>query len=102
MVNRLPLRSFLCDKIVMLRRKPLLITSLLAAGALGGCATTAPDADPLGGYNRAMFGANRALDKAVLRPGAVPWPVREGMRRPLPQHTLQGPHGGAACMWTGS
>lgn len=65
---------------------------LFLAGALslGGCATTtgAMD-DPLEGYNRAMFKANRAVDKAVVRPGAVayrtvtPVPARRGFARVL-------------------
>ena len=51
-----------------------------------GCATTAanPD-DPLERYNRAVFGFNEAVDKAVLRPVAqaydtvAPRPVRSGV-----------------------
>ena len=63
--------------------------ALLLAAALGGCATTAPDADPLERYNRAMFRANNAVDKAVLRPTAVayrtvtPVPARRGLARVL-------------------
>ena len=55
---------------------------------LGGCAS-APHAadpkDPLQPYNRAMFGFNEKLDKAVMRPVAVayknvtPTPVRRGV-----------------------
>lgn len=46
----------------------LLLTALLG---LGGCATTGgnPD-DPLEGYNRAMFGFNDGVDKAILKPVA--------------------------------
>lgn len=36
---------------------------------LGGCATTGGSAkDPLEGYNRAMFGFNDGLDKAIIKP----------------------------------
>jgi len=57
--------------------------------AVGGCATTGPTADPYEGFNRAMFGANRAVDKAVVRPGTVvyrtvtPVPARRGLSRIL-------------------
>lgn len=60
---------------------------LAATASLGACATTRADRDPLGGYNRAMFKANNAIDKAVLRPAAVgvrtvtPVPVRRGFSR---------------------
>lgn len=63
--------------------------ALLFGAGLAGCATTAPDADPLAGYNRAMFRANDALDRTVLRPGAVvyrtvtPVPARRGLARVL-------------------
>ncbi len=59
-----------------------------AALLFGGCAS-APHAadpkDPLQPYNRAMFGFNEKLDKAVMRPVAVayknvtPTPVRRGV-----------------------
>ncbi|MBE0615592.1 MAG: VacJ family lipoprotein [Burkholderiales bacterium] len=44
---------------------------LVAIGAFSGCATTGgnPD-DPLEGYNRAMFGFNDGVDKAILKPVA--------------------------------
>ena len=54
--------------IIMLRR--FLGLSLLAVlGGLGGCATTggSPN-DPLEGYNRAMFGFNDGVDRAVIKP----------------------------------
>jgi phospholipid-binding lipoprotein MlaA len=54
-----------------LRRAGLLGALLLPL--LGGCATTPhatnPD-DPWQGYNRAMYGFNTALDRAVLKPAA--------------------------------
>lgn len=64
---------------------------LLAAtsASLGACATTRAGEDPLGGYNRAMFKANRAVDKAVVRPAATayrtvaPVPARRGLARVL-------------------
>lgn len=49
------------------------LAGLLFVPALGGCATTAytpsPD-DPWQGYNRAMYGFNTAVDRAVLKPAA--------------------------------
>lgn len=67
--------------------KPLLL--LAATVSLGACATTRPEDDPFRGYNRAMFKANNAVDKAVLRPAAVavrtvtPVPARRGFARVL-------------------
>ncbi len=61
---------------------------LLATMSLGACATK-PGSDPLGGYNRAMFKVNNAVDKAVLRPVTVgvrkvtPSPLRRGFSRVL-------------------
>ncbi len=64
---------------------------LLLASLLAACAgTRAPAAkadprDPWEGYNRAMYGFNRTLDKAVLRPVArgydsiTPAPVQRGV-----------------------
>lgn len=53
------------------RLRRLLPAVCLAAGLLGGCATTAsnPD-DPLEGYNRAMFRFNEELDRYVAKPAA--------------------------------
>jgi phospholipid-binding lipoprotein MlaA len=62
---------------------------LAAASGLGACATTGRGPDPYEGFNRAMFGANRAVDRAVVRPGAVvyrtvtPVPARRGLSRVL-------------------
>lgn len=49
------------------------LLGVLLAPLLGGCATTAyvpNSSDPWQGYNRAMYGFNTALDRAVLRPAA--------------------------------
>ena len=44
---------------------------LAALVGLGGCATTgATTSDPLEGYNRAMFGFNEDVDKAIIKPVA--------------------------------
>jgi phospholipid-binding lipoprotein MlaA len=53
---------------IVLRR--FLGLSLLAAlVGLGGCATTGGSpGDPLEGYNRAMFGFNDGVDKAIIKP----------------------------------
>lgn len=54
-----------------LHRTPFLLTIVLLAFALGGCASVPanPD-DPLERYNRAMFAFNDGLDRVVLRPTA--------------------------------
>lgn len=58
---------------------------LLAAGLLSGCASTAPQGDPLEGYNRAMFSFNEQVDRYVARPvaqvyeAALPAAVRTGV-----------------------
>ena len=49
----------------------LLLAPLLVACAATGTPSAEPDPrDPWEGYNRAMYGFNRTLDKAVLRPVA--------------------------------
>ncbi|MDR2240504.1 MAG: VacJ family lipoprotein [Zoogloeaceae bacterium] len=61
------------------------ILSIAAAGLLGGCATGGNPQDPIEGFNRAMFGFNDGLDKAIIRPVAVgyeavlPDPVETGV-----------------------
>lgn len=63
-----------------------LVAPLLAAALLSGCATTghAPG-DPYEGFNRAMWGLNRGVDKVALKPAAqayrfvTPRPVRRGL-----------------------
>jgi len=56
---------------------------LLIAAFAGGCASSNTPGDPLEGFNRAMFGFNEGVDKAVLRPVAsgykavVPEPARD-------------------------
>jgi phospholipid-binding lipoprotein MlaA len=63
-----------------------LIAVTVLMGTLGGCATNAANpADPLEPFNRAMFGLNENVDKAVLKPVAqgyrsvVPSMVRTGV-----------------------
>jgi phospholipid-binding lipoprotein MlaA len=58
---------------------------LAALGGLGGCATTGgnPD-DPLEGYNRAMFGFNDSVDKAIIKP------VAEGYKAVVPAFARTG------------
>jgi phospholipid-binding lipoprotein MlaA len=54
-------------------------------GALGGCATTAANpGDPLEPLNRAIFGFNENVDKAVLKP------VAQGYRTVVPQTVRTG------------
>lgn len=60
---------------------------LPAMALLAGCATTGPKTpgDPYEGFNRKMWGFDRALDKAVLKPvgngyrTVMPSPVRHGL-----------------------
>lgn len=58
---------------------------ILVASVLGGCATPNDPRDPMEGFNRAMFGFNEVVDKAVIRPVALgydavaPLPVRSGV-----------------------
>lgn len=60
-----------------------LLLALLIACCMGGCATGGTPGDPFEGFNRAMFGFNEGVDKAVLQPVAkgykavVPEPARE-------------------------
>lgn len=62
---------------------------MVALTTVGGCATTSTAGDPYEPYNRAMFKANNAVDKAVVRPGAVayrtvtPVAARRGLARVL-------------------
>ena len=64
-----------------------LLAGAMSALLLAGCASRGaanPD-DPLEGYNRAMFGFNEAVDKAVIKPLAegydfvAPTPVKTGV-----------------------
>lgn len=67
---------------------------LFALALLAGCATTPgqdrlAERDPLQGFNRAMWGFNRGVDKVVLRPVSgvyrtvTPRPARRGLSRIL-------------------
>jgi phospholipid-binding lipoprotein MlaA len=59
--------------------------AMVAAGLLGGCATSGDPRDPIEGFNRAVFSFNEGLDKGVIKPAAqgyeaaVPKPVRSGV-----------------------
>jgi len=71
------------DRVAMAKR---LCVELLLAATLAGCATTGGNpADPLEPFNRAMFGFNDAVDRAVIKPVAkgyravVPGIVRTGV-----------------------
>ncbi|HEY1146302.1 MAG TPA: VacJ family lipoprotein [Allosphingosinicella sp.] len=68
------------------------ILALLLAVPLGACATTsgagpAADNDPYEGFNRSVWGFNRAVDKVALKPAATvyrtvtPVPARRGLGR---------------------
>lgn len=57
----------------------------LMAVALGGCATSGNQKDPIEGFNRAMFAFNEGLDTVIIKPVAqgydavMPSPVRTGV-----------------------
>lgn len=57
----------------------------LTAVALGGCATSGNQKDPIEGVNRAMFAFNEGLDTVIIKPVAqgydavMPSPVRTGV-----------------------
>lgn len=74
----------------MTHRAGRLISSTVALAILSACATTPgtdrlAEKDPLHGFNRAMWGVNRGLDKAIARPvtkvyqAVTPKPVRSGI-----------------------
>ena len=66
----------------MLRR---FLGLLLLLTALGGCATTGGNPhDPLEGYNRAMFGFNEGVDKAIVKP------VASGYKTVMPEFARTG------------
>jgi phospholipid-binding lipoprotein MlaA len=75
---------------VMTLRARRLMSSAMALAFLSACATTPgtdrlAEKDPLHGFNRAMWGVNRGLDKAIARPvtkvyqAVTPKPVRSGI-----------------------
>jgi phospholipid-binding lipoprotein MlaA len=74
----------------MTQRARRLLSSAMALALLSACATTSgtdrlAEKDPLHGFNRAMWGVNRGLDKAIARPvtkvyqAVAPKPVRSGI-----------------------
>lgn len=68
---------------IMLDKLKGLLLAFFVACCAGGCATSGTPGDPFEGFNRAMFGFNEGVDKAVLQPVAkgykavVPEPARE-------------------------
>jgi phospholipid-binding lipoprotein MlaA len=72
-------------KTTFARQVGVLALAAGAAGLLGGCATTGNPKDPIEGFNRAMFGFNEGLDKAIIKPVAqaydavLPQPVQSGV-----------------------
>lgn len=62
-----------------------LFVAVVAALAMGGCATSGNPKDPIEGFNRVMYGFNEGLDAAIIRPVAkgydavLPTPVRTGV-----------------------
>lgn len=72
----------------MLRRITHILTTLLILSFATGCANTATRThanDPFETYNRAMFGFNRTVDRAVTKPISyiyfryMPGPIQEGI-----------------------
>jgi phospholipid-binding lipoprotein MlaA len=54
---------------MIMSRRFLRLSLLIALLGIGGCATTGGSpGDPLEGYNRAMFGFNEGVDKAIIKP----------------------------------
>ncbi len=72
-------------RLIDARRMATIAVLAMAAGLLGGCATSGNPKDPIEGFNRAMFGFNEGVDKAVVKPVAkgyeavLPLPVRTGV-----------------------
>ena len=66
-------------------RRFIVLLLLGALGGLGGCAMTGgnPD-DPLESYNRAMFGFNDGVDKAIIKP------VASGYKAVMPEFARTG------------
>jgi len=73
---------------ILSKKYALLISLLLSLSLLGGCATIEGEADPddpLESFNRAMYGFNDTLDRAVLKPvskgynAVLPAPVNKSV-----------------------
>lgn len=62
-----------------------IVAVALMTVALGGCATSGNQKDPVEGFNRAMFAFNEGLDAVIIKPVAkgydavMPTPVRTGV-----------------------
>lgn len=74
----------MCRKPTTSGLKTALVVVALTA-ALGGCATSGNQKDPVEGFNRAMFAVNEGLDTVLIKPVAqgydavLPAPVRTGV-----------------------
>jgi phospholipid-binding lipoprotein MlaA len=72
------------EKKIRIRLGSLVLTASVVV-LLGGCATSGNPKDPIEGFNRAMYGFNEVIDKAVIKPVAqgydavLPSPVRSGV-----------------------
>lgn len=72
-------------KKLLVKQISLLPVVACVALLLGGCATSGNPKDPIEGFNRAMFGLNEGLDKAIFKPVAtgydviLPSPIKTGI-----------------------
>jgi len=70
---------------MIMSRRFLRLSLLATLVGLSGCATTGGSpGDPLEGYNRAMFGFNEGVDKAIIKP------LASGYRTVMPEFARTG------------
>jgi phospholipid-binding lipoprotein MlaA len=71
---------------MLMFKKTILFSSILAIMSLGGCASTGDPRDPIEPFNRAMYRFNEGVDDIAIKPmatgyrAAMPTPVQNGVR----------------------